>query len=114
MPFLQRFLLKNFIISTRNSHFTKVGFKNGIKTITMCDTKTRYSCGFLIMFFLNTSFSHFNNRNSLSLGMMSDLLSNLKDNADDKNLRVVVLSAEGPIFSAGHNLKEMVIFFNEL
>lgn len=42
--------------------------------------------------------------------MMHDLLRNLKENQNDKTLRVVVLAAEGPVFSAGHNLKELVIF----
>lgn len=52
---------------------------------------------------------NFKNRNSLSIGMMQELLHNLKEQQNDKNLRVVVLAAEGTIFSAGHNLKELVI-----
>lgn len=41
--------------------------------------------------------------------MMQELLHNLKEHQDDKSLRVIVLAAEGAIFSAGHNLKELVI-----
>lgn len=43
--------------------------------------------------------------------MMNDLLQNIREHQDDKNLRVVVLAAEGPIFSAGHNLKELIFFY---
>lgn len=39
---------------------------------------------------------------------MNDLLLNISENQDDKNLRVVILEAERPVFSAGHNLKELV------
>lgn len=45
-------------------------------------------------------------RNALSLDMMSELLTNLRRNKQDENLRCIVLSATGAVFSAGHNLKE--------
>lgn len=38
--------------------------------------------------------------------MMSELLTNLRRNKQDENLRCIVLSATGSVFSAGHNLKE--------
>lgn len=38
---------------------------------------------------------------------MSELLTNLKRNKSDENLRCIVLSANGSVFSAGHNLKEL-------
>lgn len=37
---------------------------------------------------------------------MSELLTNLRRNKQDENLRCIVLSATGSVFSAGHNLKE--------
>lgn len=40
--------------------------------------------------------------------MMQNLLENIEKDKYDKNLRVIVLTAEGPVFSAGHNLKELV------
>lgn len=43
--------------------------------------------------------------------MMNELLQKITENQNDKNLRVVVLAAEGAIFSAGHNLKELVLLF---
>nr|CAH7715269.1 unnamed protein product [Callosobruchus chinensis] len=39
--------------------------------------------------------------------MMKQLLEHIKSDADNKELRVIVLAAHGPIFSAGHNLKEL-------
>lgn len=46
--------------------------------------------------------------------MMNSILQNLKENQDDTNLRTVVLAAEGPIYSAGHNLKELVNLYTFL
>lgn len=41
--------------------------------------------------------------------MMNDILGDLTHNLEDKSLRVIVLSSvESPVFSAGHNLKELV------
>lgn len=49
----------------------------------------------------------FRYRNALSLDMMTQLLTDIKRNQNDENLRVIVLSANGSVFSAGHNLKEL-------
>jgi len=46
-------------------------------------------------------------RNSLSEAMMTALQSALDGAAADKAVRVVVLAAQGPAFSSGHNLKEI-------
>jgi enoyl-CoA hydratase/carnithine racemase len=46
-------------------------------------------------------------RNSLSEAMMAALQSTLAAAAADKAVRVIVLAAEGPAFSSGHNLKEI-------
>jgi len=46
-------------------------------------------------------------RNSLSEAMLEALGDALTAIAHDKSVRVVVLSANGPAFSAGHNLKEL-------
>lgn len=46
-------------------------------------------------------------RNSLSEAMMAALQSALDAAAADKAVRVIVLAAEGPAFSSGHNLKEI-------
>lgn len=40
--------------------------------------------------------------------MMNSILSGLTDNQDDPELRCIVVSADGSVFSAGHNLKELV------
>jgi enoyl-CoA hydratase/carnithine racemase len=48
-----------------------------------------------------------NARNPLSEGMMAELHRVLKEIADDKGVRAVVIAANGPVFSAGHDLKEL-------
>lgn len=40
--------------------------------------------------------------------MMQNLLENISSENDNKKLRAIIITAEGPIFSAGHNLKELV------
>jgi enoyl-CoA hydratase/carnithine racemase len=46
-------------------------------------------------------------RNSLSEAMMAALTGALADIAGNTAVRAVVLAAEGPVFSAGHDLKEL-------
>jgi enoyl-CoA hydratase/carnithine racemase len=46
-------------------------------------------------------------RNSLSEGLIAALTTSLAEIATDKRVRVVVLAANGPAFSAGHDMKEM-------
>lgn len=46
-------------------------------------------------------------RNSLSEATMAALSAALADIAADASVRAVVLAAEGPVFSAGHDLKEI-------
>jgi enoyl-CoA hydratase/carnithine racemase len=46
-------------------------------------------------------------RNSLSEAMIAELSATLADIRDDSSVRVVVISANGPVFSAGHDLKEL-------
>lgn len=46
-------------------------------------------------------------RNSLSTGLMSALQAALDAVASDDSVRVVVLAANGPAFSSGHDLKEL-------
>lgn len=55
-------------------------------------------------------------RNALSLEVMTEVTKALRDTADD--VRVVVLAADGPVFSAGHDISEMIgregAFYDEL
>ncbi len=46
-------------------------------------------------------------RNSLSMGLMGDLLVTFQDLSADDNVRSIVLAASGPAFCAGHDLKEL-------
>jgi len=46
-------------------------------------------------------------RNALSEAMMSALSAALADAAADSAVRVIVIAANGPVFCAGHHLKEM-------
>ncbi len=47
-------------------------------------------------------------RNALSLGVLRELTAAFRALGDDPSVRVVVLAARGPAFSAGHDLGEMV------
>ena len=46
-------------------------------------------------------------RNSLSEGLIAELHAALKDIQDDASVRAVVIAANGPAFSAGHDMKEL-------
>ncbi|MGH6681345.1 MAG: enoyl-CoA hydratase-related protein, partial [Bradyrhizobium sp.] len=46
-------------------------------------------------------------RNSLSEAMIAELQGALKQIGEDKAVRAVVIAANGPAFSAGHDLKEL-------
>ncbi|XP_075713551.1 enoyl-CoA hydratase domain-containing protein 3, mitochondrial isoform X2 [Rhinoderma darwinii] len=45
-------------------------------------------------------------RNALSLAMLQSLQKDILREVDDMDLRVIVIAANGPVFSSGHNLKE--------
>lgn len=47
-------------------------------------------------------------RNALSSAMMADIENTLRYLGDNKGVHIVVLEAEGPAFSSGHNLKEVI------
>nr|XP_020855341.1 enoyl-CoA hydratase domain-containing protein 3, mitochondrial isoform X1 [Phascolarctos cinereus] len=46
-------------------------------------------------------------RNALSLRMLKSLQNDILHEAESKDLRVIIISAEGPVFSSGHDLKEL-------
>src|SRR5216117_813877 len=46
-------------------------------------------------------------RNSLSEGLIAELHGALKQIHDDNSVRAVVIAANGPAFSAGHDMKEL-------
>lgn len=46
-------------------------------------------------------------RNSLSEGLIAELHRALRDIHDDRSVRAVVIAANGPAFSAGHDMKEL-------
>ena len=56
---------------------------------------------------LRLSLNNPDNQNTLSEDMMLNLQSALNESIQDKETRVIIISAEGPIFSAGHDLKEL-------
>ena len=47
------------------------------------------------------------NHNALSEEMMLNIQSSLDDSINNKKVRVIIISSEGPTFSAGHDLKEL-------
>jgi enoyl-CoA hydratase/carnithine racemase len=52
-------------------------------------------------------------RNPLSEAMLEALATELNAIADDKRVRAVIIAANGPAFSAGHDLKEMTARFTD-
>ncbi|XP_065163822.1 enoyl-CoA hydratase domain-containing protein 3, mitochondrial [Atheta coriaria] len=78
--------LQRRLYSQHASKLTNVTNNEGVKTITMCNPKTG---------------------NCLSIPMMQELISNISAEWECKDLRVIVLAAEGKIFSSGHDLKEL-------
>jgi enoyl-CoA hydratase/carnithine racemase len=52
--------------------------------------------------------NHPEKRNALSRAMLAGLKEQLRRAAEDRQVRVVVLRAEGPVFSSGHDLRELV------
>nr|XP_031300358.1 enoyl-CoA hydratase domain-containing protein 3, mitochondrial [Camelus dromedarius] len=46
-------------------------------------------------------------RNALSLAMLKSLQKDILHEAESQDLKVIVISAEGPVFSSGHDLKEL-------
>ncbi|XP_057711633.1 enoyl-CoA hydratase domain-containing protein 3, mitochondrial [Corythoichthys intestinalis] len=46
-------------------------------------------------------------RNTLSLRMLESLQKDILADVDNQDLRVIIISAEGPVFSSGHDLKEL-------
>ncbi|XP_048355493.1 enoyl-CoA hydratase domain-containing protein 3, mitochondrial [Sphaerodactylus townsendi] len=46
-------------------------------------------------------------RNALSLAMLKSLHKDLLREIDSTDLRVIIISGEGPVFSSGHDLKEL-------
>ncbi|KAM5235321.1 enoyl-CoA hydratase domain-containing protein 3, mitochondrial [Ctenodactylus gundi] len=47
-------------------------------------------------------------RNALSLAMLKSLRSDILHEAESEDLKVIIISAEGPVFSSGHDLKELM------
>src|SRR5262245_60913018 len=52
--------------------------------------------------------NHPEKRNALSRAMLAGLKEHLTRIAADRSVRVVILRAEGPVFSSGHDLRELV------
>ena len=46
-------------------------------------------------------------RNAMSMKMMDEMLGHFGSMRDDDDVRVVVISSEGPVFSSGHDLREL-------
>jgi enoyl-CoA hydratase/carnithine racemase len=73
--------------------FLRVGVADGIATVTL---------------------AHPEKRNALSLATMLELLRAFEEIAVDRTARVAILRALGPVFSAGHDLRELVFAEGEI
>jgi enoyl-CoA hydratase/carnithine racemase len=56
---------------------------------------------------LNLTLNRASARNALSQALMTAMQAALDGAASDKSVRVIVIGADGPAFSSGHDLKEM-------
>ena len=56
---------------------------------------------------LNLTLNDPENQNTLSENMIAELDKNLQDAAKDNSVKVIILSSTGPVFCAGHNLKDL-------
>jgi enoyl-CoA hydratase/carnithine racemase len=52
--------------------------------------------------------NHPEKRNALSREMLTTLLELLDQTSADENIKAVIINANGPVFSAGHDLRELV------
>ncbi|GGF59418.1 enoyl-CoA hydratase [Azorhizobium oxalatiphilum] len=73
-------------VPTADDAFTRLDNRDGVACLTLARPSSR---------------------NSLSERMMAELTTALDQLADDKDVRAIVLAADGPAFSAGHDLKEI-------
>jgi len=57
-------------------------------------------------------------RNALSMNLMAEMIDLLKSTKKDSRIRIVIIRAEGPVFSSGHDLSEMlegdVVFYRSV
>lgn len=97
MIVISRFVIKNGSAVSQGRYFARAlstekkyvetTERNGVRTICLSDSSSR---------------------NSLSLEMLKTLVTEIKKDEDNKDLRSIVLtSVPGKVFSAGHNLKEL-------
>ncbi|XP_044760670.1 enoyl-CoA hydratase domain-containing protein 3, mitochondrial [Coccinella septempunctata] len=77
---------RNSYYSTQTGNPVLVEFEDGVKNIILSDEKTR---------------------NALSIVMMKSLIDNIRKEEHNPELRCIVIGANGKVFSAGHNLKEL-------
>ena len=65
--------------------------------------KTSINSDGILILTLNSPHNH----NALSEEMIFNIQSALNESIDNKKIRVIIISAEGPTFSAGHDLTEL-------
>lgn len=85
-------------------HTRSLGQEFGMKTISESAHITTTREGEIALLTMNRP----EKRNALSLQMMRELEGALAVLADDREVRAVILRGEGPVFSAGHDLRELV------
>ncbi|GFY70275.1 enoyl-CoA hydratase domain-containing protein 3, mitochondrial [Trichonephila inaurata madagascariensis] len=81
-------LLGSFLIRkcSNQGNLTIVAMNNGVKQITLNNPKKR---------------------NALSSAMLDKLRKDVFDDVQNTNLRCIILQSNGPVFSSGHDLKEL-------
>ncbi|GFS97836.1 enoyl-CoA hydratase domain-containing protein 3, mitochondrial [Nephila pilipes] len=81
-------LFSSFLVRrcSNQEHLTVISMNNGVKQITLNNPKRR---------------------NALSSAMLDKLRKDVFDDVQNSNLRCVILRSNGPVFSSGHDLKEL-------
>lgn len=96
---------RNFATSQGTFELLAYSNQNGVYNIHLNAPRTRYICHTWQSKVVTISCTC---RNALSLQMLTELSTAFKRVNQTKDARCVLLSAEGKVFSAGHNLKELV------
>ena len=111
--FLTRFVYRQFRSFSSSAacangfQFIKVSDEGNVRRIRLDSPKTRHALKNNKRQDVVFNFTSID-RNAMSLELMNELSTAFLGTIGNDELHCVVLSAEGPVFSAGHNLKELV------
>lgn len=89
-----------FLLSGRTSLLSGARFYSSLEPEPLTVTEQKHGVRRIIL-------NNPKQRNALSLAMLESLRGNILKDVDGPELRVILISARGPVFSSGHDLKEL-------